>query len=146
MNKVILMGRLARDPDVRTTQSGKSVARMTIAADRRMGRNAESGQPTADFLNLVAWERLAEFAGNYLHKGSKILVEGRLQSRSYEAQDGSKRYVTEVNVSDIEFAESKSNAGGGDFSAPPMMNEPAPMGSPSAGGFGGPVQDDDIPF
>ena len=134
MNKVILMGRLARDPDVRTTQSGKSVARMTIAVDRRMSKSADSGQATADFLNLVAWERLAEFAGNYLHKGSKILVEGRLQSRSYEAQDGSKRYVTEVNVSDVEFCESKSHADGGASAASPM------------GGFGGPVQDDDIPF
>lgn len=145
MNKVILMGRLARDPDVRTTQSGKSVARMTIAVDRRMSRNADSGQATADFLNLVAWERLAEFAGNYLHKGSKILVEGRLQSRSYEAQDGSKRYVTEVNVSDIEFCESKSHAEGGDFAAPAPMDGPAPAASP-VGGFGGPVKDDDIPF
>ena len=105
MNKVILMGRLARDPDVRSTQSGKSVARMTIAVDRRVGRNAQPGQPTADFLNLVAWERMAEFCQNYLRKGTKILVEGRLQSRSYEAQDGSKRYVTEVSVTDIEFAE-----------------------------------------
>ena len=145
MNKVILMGRLARDPDVRTTQSGKSVARMTIAVDRRMSKNADSGQATADFLNLVAWERLAEFAGNYLHKGSKILVEGRLQSRSYEAQDGSKRYVTEVNVSDIEFCESKSHADGGDFSAPAPMDGPAPAASPM-GGFVGPVKDDDIPF
>lgn len=146
MNKVILMGRLARDPDVRTTQSGKSVARMTIAVDRRMSRNAaDSGQATTDFLNLVAWERLAEFAGNYLHKGSKILVEGRLQSRSYEAQDGSKRYVTEVNVSDIEFCESKSHTEGGDFDAPAPMDGPAPAASP-VGGFGGPVKDDDIPF
>ena len=146
MNKVILMGRLARDPDVRTTQSGKSVARMTIAVDRRMSRSAaDSGQPTADFLSLVAWERLAEFAGNYLHKGSKILVEGRLQSRSYEAQDGSKRYVTEVNVSDIEFCESKSHADGGDFAAPAPMDGPSPAAS-SMGGFGGPVKDDDIPF
>lgn len=145
MNKVILMGRLARDPDVRTTQSGKSVARMTIAVDRRMSKSADSGQATADFLNLVAWERLAEFAGNYLHKGSKILVEGRLQSRSYEAQDGSKRYVTEVNVSDVEFCESKSHADGGAFSAPAPMDGGASAASPM-GGFGGPVQDDDIPF
>lgn len=146
MNKVILMGRLARDPDVRSTQSGKSVARMTIAVDRRVGRNAQPGQPTADFLNLVAWERMAEFCQNYLRKGTKILVEGRLQSRSYEAQDGSKRYVTEVSVTDIEFAESKShdssggqNFGGGQFDAPPAVQGPQQ-------GFGGPVTDDDIPF
>lgn len=106
MNKVVLMGRIARDPDVRTTQSGKNVARMTIAVDRR---KKVEGQPSADFLNLVAWERLADFCKNYLRKGTKILVEGKLQSRSYEASDGSKRYVTEIAVSDIEFCESKKN-------------------------------------
>ena len=104
MNKVILMGRLARDPDVRTTQGGKSVARMTLAVDRRRGPD---GQQEADFLVLIAWEKIADIAANYLHKGSKILVEGRLQSRSYEAQDGTKRYVTEVIVSNIEFCESR---------------------------------------
>lgn len=104
MNKVILMGRLARDPDVRTTQGGKSVAQMTLAVDRRRGAD---GQQEADFLSLVAWEKLADIAGQYLYKGSKILVEGRLQSRSYEAQDGTKRYVTEVVLSNIEFCESR---------------------------------------
>ena len=79
MNKVILMGRLARDPDMRKTQGGKSVAQMTIAVDRRGGTN---GQPEADFLSLIAWDKLADITGQYLHKGSKILVEGRLQSRS----------------------------------------------------------------
>ncbi len=155
MNKVILMGRLARDPDVRTTQSGKSVARMTIAVDRRISRNnMTEGQQTADFLSLVAWERLADFAGNYLRKGSKILVEGRLQSRSFEGPDGQKKYVTEVNVFDIEFAESKSHSDGGFFGgAAPMGGAPmgapasgaAPLGGPAAS-FGGPVSDDDIPF
>ena len=104
MNKVILMGRLARDPDVRTTQGGKSVARMTLAVDRRKGAD---GQQDADFLALIAWEKIANIAANYLHKGSKILVEGRLQSRSYDAQDGSKRYITEVIVSNLEFCESR---------------------------------------
>ena len=128
-NKVILMGRLAKDVDVRSTQSGKSVARMTIAVDRPYSSNRQVGQPTADFLNLIAWEKKADFAGKYLHKGSKILVEGRLETRSYEAQDGSKRYVTEVKVSDIEFAESKQSASHN-----------------SDTGFGQTVDDDDIPF
>ena len=104
MNKVILMGRLARDPDVRTTQGGKSVARMTLAVDRR---RSSDEQQDADFLALIAWEKIADIAANYLHKGSKILVEGRLQSRSYEAQDGTKRYVTEVVLSNLEFCESR---------------------------------------
>lgn len=108
MNKVILMGRLAKDVDVRQTPSGKTVARFTLAVDRRQGKNTQ-GQQTADFLNIVAWERLADFCSNYLQKGTKILLEGQLQSRSYEAQDGSKRYVTEVVARDIEFAESKGS-------------------------------------
>lgn len=110
MNKVILMGRLARDPDIRKTQGGKSVAQMTIAVDRRGGAN---GQPEVDFLSLIAWEKLADITGQYLHKGSKILVEGRLQSRSYEAKDGSKRYVTEVVLSNLEFCESKKQEAAG---------------------------------
>ena len=107
-NKVILMGRLAKDVDVRQTPSGKTVARFTLAVDRRQGKNTQ-GQQTADFLNIVAWEKLADFCSNYLQKGTKILLEGQLQSRSYEAQDGSKRYVTEVVARDIEFAESKGS-------------------------------------
>ena len=92
MNKVILMGRLARDPELRTTQSGRQMARMTIAVDRRISRvNAQPGQQTADFISLVAWERTAEFAEKYLNKGSQILIEGRIQTGSYEAQDGTKR-------------------------------------------------------
>ena len=96
MNKVILAGRLTRDPEVRYTQSGKAVASFTLAVDRRFGRrNAEAnGQPTADFIPIVVWERLAEVCGNNLIKGSQVLVEGRMQVRSYDAQDGSKRYVT----------------------------------------------------
>lgn len=130
MNKVILMGRIARDVDTRTTQSGKTVSRMTLAVDRRISKNAQPGQPTADFLNLVAWGKLAEFCQNYLRKGTKILVEGHLQSRSYEAQDGSKRYVTEVNLTDIEFAESKKQ--GSD--------------SQQAGPIQGTAVEEDIPF
>ena len=126
MNKVILMGRLARDPDVRTTQSGKSVAQMTLAVDRRRGAD---GQQEADFLALVAWEKIADIAANYLHKGSKILVEGRLQSRSYNAQDGSKRYVTEVIVSNLEFCESRRQEAAG-----------------PAGQFGSTATQEDIPF
>lgn len=126
MNKVILMGRLARDPDVRTTQGGKSVARMTLAVDRRRGAD---GKQDADFLALIAWEKIADIAANYLHKGSKILVEGRLQSRSYDAQDGSKRYVTEVIVSNLEFCESRKQEAAG-----------------PAGQFGSTATQEDIPF
>ena len=93
MNKVIIVGRLARDPELRTTNTGKSVATFSLAVDRRF---KQEGQPTADFFNIVAWGRQAEVICQYLGKGSQIALTGRLQSRSYDAQDGSKRYVTEV--------------------------------------------------
>lgn len=101
MNRVILMGRLAKDPDVRTTKSGKMFARMTIAVDR-FGKDKG-----ADFINLLAWEKTAEFAGKYLAKGRKILVEGHIQTGSYEAEDGSKRYTFDVGVDRMEFCDSK---------------------------------------
>ena len=141
MNKVILAGRLARDPEMRYTTSGKAVASFSLAVNRRFNRSAGDQQQTADFIPIVAWEKLAEICGNNLVKGSQILVEGRMQIRSYEAQDGSKRYVTEVVANEIEFMGSKQqrdntgNPGGGFAPAA----EPAP-----AGGFGGsPVSDDD---
>ncbi|MDF2563738.1 MAG: ssbA [Massilibacillus sp.] len=103
MNKVILVGRLARDPEVRYTQSGKANATFTLAVTR-YGKNNE-----ADFINCVAWEKLAEIVGNNLLKGSQILVEGRIQVRNYETQDGQKRYVTEVIAQNIEFMGSKQS-------------------------------------
>ena len=141
MNKVILIGRLARDPEVRYTQTGKAVARMTIAVDRRFSRAGGDQQQTADFIPIVAWEKLAEICGNNLKKGSQISVEGRMQVRSYDAQDGSKRYVTEVVVNEIEFLGSKPQ-GVGD-PAPMQAQQPAAQGPAS---FGTPMTDDDIPF
>lgn len=103
MNTVILSGRLARDVEVKTLQSGMSVCRMTIAVDRRVKKE---GQPTADFVGLVAWDKTAEFAGKYLSKGRKIIVEGRIQTGSYE-KDGKKVYTTDIIADRIEFADSK---------------------------------------
>ena len=97
MNKAILIGRLTRDPEVRYTQSGVAVCTFTLAVDRRFARrDANDGQPTADFIPIVTWRKLAEICGNNLIKGRRISVEGRIQVRNYEAQDGSRRYVTEV--------------------------------------------------
>ena len=145
MNKVILMGRLARDPDVRTTQSGMKVARMTIAVDRRISKaKIQAGQQSADFIGLVAWDRTAEFAEQYLMKGSQILVEGRIQTGSYEAQDGTKRYTTDVIVERIEFAGSRPQNGGMDGGYAPRPAAPA---APAAPPFdNAPIADDDIPF
>ncbi len=145
MNKVILIGRLTKDPEVRYTQTGKAVARFTLAVDRRfVRRDADSGQQTADFIPIVVWDKLAEVCGNNLVKGRRISVEGRLQVRSYEAQDGTRRYVTEVNASDIEFLDSKNAA-----QADGSYSQSAPAAPQPAGGadsFGPPIPDEEIPF
>ncbi|CQR73329.1 Single-stranded DNA-binding protein ssb [Sporomusa ovata DSM 2662] len=101
MNKVILVGRLAQDPEVRYTQSGKAVASFSLAVNRYAGQ----GQNSVDFIPIVAWEKLAETCGNNLNKGQRVLVDGRLQIRSYEANDGQKRRVAEVVAQSIEFLE-----------------------------------------
>jgi single-strand DNA-binding protein len=147
MNKVILAGRLARDPEVRYTQSGKAVASFSLAVNRRFSRNSGEGQQTADFIPIVAWEKLAEICGNNLIKGSQIVVDGRMQVRSYDAQDGSKRYVTEVVANDIEFMGAKMQHEGG-FSQPAPMQQQAPASgaATSVDSFGPSVPDEDIPF
>ena len=104
MNKVILIGRLVKDPEMRYTQSGKGVCSFVLAVDRRFSKE---GQQTADFIPIVAWNKLAEIVGDNLTKGRRISVEGRMQVRNYDAQDGTKRYVTEVIADEVEFLDSK---------------------------------------
>ena len=109
MNKVILMGRIVRDPDVRYSQGANgstAVARYTLAVDRKF---KQEGQPTADFINCIAFGKLGEFAEKYLHKGVKIAVTGRIQTGSYKNKDGNTIYTTDVVVEEQEFAESKSS-------------------------------------
>ena len=134
MNKVILMGRLTRDPEVRWSQGENSmaVARYTLAVDRRMNRNNQNGEQTADFIQCVAFGRSGEFAEKYFRKGMKVLVTGRIQTGSYTNKDGQRVYTTDVVVEDQEFAESKNasqNNGGGGFA-------PADRPSPSDAGDG----------
>ena len=143
MNKVFLIGNLTRDPEMRSTQSGVPVCNFSIAVNRRF-RNAQTGQQETDFLNIVAWRQLAELCGRYLTKGSKVSVMGSIQTRTYEAQDGSKRYVTEVIADNVEFCDSRPSEGGHprtDNPPPP----PAPSGSAPSGGFTE-VDDDELPF
>ena len=121
MNKVILMGRLTRDPEVRYSQGGENslaIARYTLAVDRRFNRNqGGDNQQTADFIQCVAFGRSGEFAEKYFRKGIKIAITGRIQTGSYTNKDGATVYTTEVVVEDQEFAESKNSSGaGGDFS------------------------------
>ena len=128
MNKVILMGRLTRDPEVRYSQgeNATAIARYTLAVDRRFNRNNDD--QTADFISCVAFGRAGEFAEKYLHKGTKIAVTGRIQTGSYTNKDGVKVYTTDVVVEDQEFAESKnaSQQAGGDY-APAGRTQSAPM-------------------
>lgn len=109
MNKVILMGRLTRDPEVRYSQNDPStaIARYTLAVDRRFKRQDGEGQ-TADFIGCVAFGNAAEFAEKYLRQGTKIAVSGRIQTGSYTNRDGQKVYTTDVVIEEQEFAESKS--------------------------------------
>lgn len=108
MNKVTLMGRLTRDPDVRYSQGGQpmAIARYTLAVDRRRGRS-DSDQQTADFISCVAFGKAGEFVEKYLHKGMKICVAGRIQTGSYTNRDGQKVYTTDVVVEEQEFCESR---------------------------------------
>ena len=109
MNKCVLHGRLARDPELRSTPNGTSVATFSLAVDRPRTRD---GKKEADFIPCVAWSGLADVINKHFVKGKEILVEGRIQVRSYDAKDGSKRYVTEVIVGDIDFCGSKNDNSG----------------------------------
>ena len=104
MNKVILMGRLTKDPEVKSTQTQKIVCTFSLAVNRRMSKNNE-----ADFINCVAWEKTAEFCKNYLQKGSQVAVVGRIQTRSWDDNEGKKRYATDVVADEIYFADSKKD-------------------------------------
>ena len=133
MNKVILMGRLTRDPEVRYSQgeNATAVARYTLAVDRRQSRSNQNGEQTADFIQCVAFGRSGEFAEKYFRKGTKVVVTGRIQTGSYTNKDGQRVYTTDVVVEDQEFAESKNasqNNGGGFV--------PADRPSPSDAGDG----------
>lgn len=112
MNKVILIGRLTKDPELSTTQSDVKRAAFTVAVDRRF--TDKDGNRQADFISCTAWRQTAEFIAKYFTKGKKIGIVGSLQSRSYDAQDGTKRYVTEVNVDEAEFVESINITKAGD--------------------------------
>ena len=127
MNSVVLMGRLTRDPDVRYTQGDKSmaIARYTLAVDRR--GKARDGQPSADFISCVALGKSGEFAEKYLHKGTKICVQGHIQTGSYTNKDGQKVYTTDVVVDQQEFAESKNSGS----SAPAPAAAPAKQAAPA---------------
>lgn len=149
MNKVILMGRLTRDPDVRYSQgeNATAVARFTLAVDRRSRRD---GDQSADFIGCVAFGRQAEFAEKYLRQGTKIAATGRIQTGSYTNRDGQKVYTTDVVVEEMEFAESKAAAGehAGNFQqSNPFQSAPAPSAAAGDGFMNIPDGiDEELPF
>lgn len=150
MNKVILLGRMARDPEVRYTQSAEplAVCRFAVAVERPFSRNKQEGEPTADFINCVCFGRRGENIGQYFRKGNRIAVTGRLQVSNYTDQQGNKRYSTDVVVEDFEFvetrAESANSASGGFNAAPNVQSSPVP----SSAGFSidSDAEDEDLPF
>ena len=138
MNKVILIGNLTKDPELTTTTSGISVCRFSLAVSRKF-TNSE-GERETDFINVVVWRNLADNCHKFLRKGSKAAVVGNIQTRSYDAQDGSKRYVTEVVAEEVEFVGARLADG-----------QDAPIGEGEGAQDGGttkltPIQDDQLPF
>lgn len=134
MNVCILVGRLTKDPELRYTQSGTAVASFSMAVDRTFV--GKDGQKQADFFNIVVWGKSAENVANYLAKGKQVAVKGSIQNRSYETQNGEKRYITEIVAENVQFLGSKGDGNGG--------NQNNSNGGFEAGYQA--IEDDDVPF
>ena len=150
MNKVILIGRLTRDPELRTTPSGTATTSFTVAVDRTFV-NQQTGQREADFINCVAWRKQAENISRYCSKGTQVAVEGKIQTRNYDAQDGTKRYVTEVICDNVTFLGSKNSGArddSSDMSEPSTDIETTNLEEDPYANMGDEVAltDDDLPF
>ncbi|MHB1315124.1 MAG: single-stranded DNA-binding protein [Christensenellales bacterium] len=142
MNKAILVGRLTKDPDSRATSGGTPVCTFTIAINRRFAN--QQGERVADFIPIVAWRSLAENCSRYLKKGSNVAVVGSIQVRNYDANDGTKRYVTEIIADEVQFLDSKSS--GQPSEGKPASNAPGPAAEEQdIPGFSV-IEDDDLPF
>lgn len=166
MNNVSLVGRLVRDPELRyLPNGGQAVARMTLAVDREYSRQQkqdaeQAGRPTADFISMVAWGKTAEFCANYLEKGNRASVQGRITTGSYEGRDGKRVYTTDVTISNINPIDWKSSSGNMSSSFNQSnydqrsqgydrsQNNDGNQGNDFGGdlGFDDVVNDDDIPF
>ena len=153
MNKVFLIGRLSRDPELRHTTSGTAVCQLNVAISRPVAAGSE---PQTDFINVVVWNKQAENVAKYLSKGRQIAIEGRIQTRNYDNNEGKRTYVTEVIASNVEFLgsanDNRTNNNGGDFNdnpfdAEPMMETASVDNDPFAS-FGEKVEisDNELPF
>src|SRR5215210_2530620 len=159
LNKAMIIGNLGRDPEMRYTPSGQAVTQFTVAVNRNYKNQQGERQEETEWFRIVAWGQQAEFAAEYLRKGAKVYIEGRLQTRQWEGQDGQKRYTTELVANTIQNLERRprddsADAGGGFDSARPRPSRPQAEGQP---GEGGPPQTegrgqpepetyDDLPF
>ncbi len=155
LNKVVLIGNLTADPELRQTPNGISVCRFTIAINRRFSRNNDQGQQSADFITIVAWRERAEFVSRYFRKGRPILVCGQIQSRNWTDPQGAKHYATEVVADEVSFVESKSDGtgaqGGGAPAGQGSSYTPDAYGTPAysnggSSGFEEIPNDSDLPF
>jgi single-strand DNA-binding protein len=145
INRVVLVGRLTREPEIRYTPSGVAMATMGIAVDKGIARDKQrEGEPTADFFNVVAWRQQAEYAGNYLNKGRLIAIDGRLQQRSYVDQQGQKRNVVEVVADRIQGLDRREEGEGG--GTPPPRSVGAGKGPESQDDFAEDFGQDFDPF
>lgn len=159
VNKVILIGNVGSDPELRYTNSGTGVANFSVATNESWNDKSGEKQEQTEWHRIVAWGRLGEICNQYLKKGSKVYIEGRLQTRSWDGQDGQKRYTTEIVARDMQMLDSRGDGMGGD--ADPGGYSQAPAGMPSSSGGGPPQgqpqgqspspeptfnQDDDLPF
>ncbi|PLX99830.1 MAG: single-stranded DNA-binding protein [Desulfuromonas sp.] len=142
VNKVILVGNLGKDPELRYTSSGTAVATFSLATSERYKDRSGEQQEKTEWHNIVTWRNLAEICGKYLHKGKQIYIEGRIQTRSYDDRDGNKRYITEIVADQMQMLGSRGDDGGGrsrggdDFDQRPEPQVEEPSFNP----------DDDIPF
>ncbi len=157
MNKVILIGRLARDPELRTTSSGISMVRFTVAVSRQI--TSQGSQPQTDFISCIAWRRQAENIAKYCKKGSQVAVDGRIQTGSYDGNDGQRRYTTDIVADNVTFLGSRNNnenQPANNYEQPmPSYDEPMPNDIPTTDisedpfkDFGEEISltDDDLPF
>ncbi len=140
MNRAMLIGRLTKDPELRATASGIAVCTFTIAVDRRFA-NRDSQTREADFIPVVVWRAQAENCAKYLHKGSQAAISGSIQTRSYDAPDGSKRYITEVVADEVQFLSRPSGNDNNDDAARAQSLGNSPFGDNIET-----VEDEDIPF
>ena len=144
LNRIVIMGRLTRDPELRRTQSGTPVTSVRLAVDRDF--KSQDGTKQADFFDVVAWRQTAEFVSKYFTKGRMAIVEGRLQSRDWQDKDGNKRTSIEIVADNFYFGDSRRDGQGGDYAAPVYSSPAESYTAPAGGGFAEIEEDGELPF